>query len=123
MSWWRPLPVSSRHWERSLDASVREAATGLSPVTGAVQQSELPPNVKVLSEEEQQGKMFPHGASPFRTHPDAPPKIDWSHVWGTVKWGKKAGAWGQGSEALEHRKKKDQNDDTAEEEKDNRKDG
>jgi protein AFG1 len=110
MSWWRPLPVSSRHWERSLDASVRQATAGLSHVAGTIKQSELPPNVKMLSEEEQQGKMFPHGASPFRTHPDAPPKIDWTHVWGTVKWGKKAGAWGQGSEGLEQRKKSEQSD-------------
>jgi hypothetical protein len=63
----------------------------------------LPPNVKILSQVEQQGQLFPHGASPFRTHPDAPPKIDWTHVWGTVKWGKRAGAWGKGVEGLQER--------------------
>jgi protein AFG1 len=92
MSWWRPLPVSSRHWERG--ALVQAAADAPA----------LPPNVKILSQDEQQGQLFPHGASPFRTHPDAPPKIDWTHVWGTVKWGKKAGAWGKGVEGLEARK-------------------
>lgn len=93
MSWWRPLPVTSRHWERASLAQSFPSATS------------LPPNVKVLSADEQQGQLFPHGASPFRTNPDAPPKIDWTHVWGTVKWGKKAGAWGKGVEGLEERKK------------------
>ncbi|EAT87729.1 hypothetical protein HBI56_119790 [Parastagonospora nodorum] len=93
MSWWRPLPVTSRHWERASLAQSTPSATS------------LPPNVKVLSADEQQGQLFPHGASPFRTNPDAPPKIDWTHVWGTVKWGKKAGAWGKGVEGLEERKK------------------
>jgi protein AFG1 len=92
--WWRPLPMSSRHWERTAAMSDAQVA----PPT-------LPPNVKILSKEEQQGQLFPHGASPFRTHPDAPPKIDWTHVWGTVQWGKKAGAWGKGVEGLEQRKK------------------
>lgn len=92
LSWWRPLPISSRHWERSSLGPSAPAATS------------LPPNVKVLSKDEQQGQLFPHGASPFRTHPDAPPKIDWTHVWGTVKWGKRAGAWGKGIEGLDERK-------------------
>lgn len=91
--WWRPLPMESRHWER---ASLQPGST-----PGA---ATLPPNVKILSQDELQGQLFPHGASPFRTHPDAPPKIDWTHVWGTVKWGKRAGAWGKGVEGLEERK-------------------
>jgi protein AFG1 len=91
-SWWRPLPMSSRHWERASVAQPTPSATS------------LPPNVKMLSADEQQGQLFPHGASPFRTHPDAPPKIDWTHVWGTVKWGKRAGPWGKGVEGLEERK-------------------
>jgi protein AFG1 len=99
MSWWRPLPMSSRHWERSSVVPPAPEAQLMpdAPVS-------LPPNVKILSKDEQQGQLFPHGASPFRTHPDAPPKIDWTHVWGTVKWGKKAGAWGKGVEGLEERK-------------------
>lgn len=98
VSWWRPLPISSRHWESPSEV----VATGDTHVP-----PELPPNIKVLSDEESQGKMFPHGASPFRTDPDAPPKIDWTHVWGTVKWGKRAGAWGKGPEGLTERKKED----------------
>jgi protein AFG1 len=96
-SWWRPLPISSRHWERpSVVHSIPKATA-------------LPPNVKILSKDEQQGQLFPHGASPFRTHPEAPPKIDWTHVWGTVKWGKRAGPWGKGVEGLEDRKSEKKN--------------
>jgi protein AFG1 len=97
VSWWRPLPMSSRHWEQSSVAQPAPAA--------------LPPNVKILSKDEQNGQLFPHGASPFRTHPDAPPKIDWTHVWGTVKWGKKAGVWGKGVEGLEERNVDKKDDD------------
>ncbi|KAH7389543.1 AFG1-like ATPase-domain-containing protein [Phaeosphaeria sp. MPI-PUGE-AT-0046c] len=99
MSWWRPLPMSSRHWER---ASETQSTPKAAP---------LPPNVKVLSQDEQQGQMFPHGASPFRTNPEAPPKINWTHVWGTVKWGKKAGSWGKGVEGLGERKSEKNADD------------
>jgi protein AFG1 len=95
-SWWRPLPISSRHWERSSVA--QPASEAQTPLTS------LPPNVKILSKDEQHGQLFPHGASPFRTHPDAPPTIDWTHIWGPVQWGKKAGAWGKGVEGLEERK-------------------
>jgi protein AFG1 len=48
----------------------------------------LPPNTKILSNEElerdeqarlrEMKDMFKHGASPFRTHPDAPPKFSWT---------------------------------------------
>jgi predicted ATPase len=96
LSWWRPLPITSRHWERSSTAQVQSTSSSAPETT-------LPPNVKILSQDEQQGQLFPHGASPFRTHPDAPPKIDWTHVWGTVKWGKRAGAWGKGVEGLQER--------------------
>jgi protein AFG1 len=100
MSWWRPLPIASRHWERSsLGLSTPDAMPA-----EASAPSSLPPNVKILSKDEQQGQLFPHGASPFRTSPDAPPKIDWTHVWGTVKWGKRAGPWGKGPEGLDERK-------------------
>lgn len=44
-------------------------------------------------------------SSPFRTATEPPPKFSWTHIWGTMKWGKKAGAWGQGVEGLEERKR------------------
>ncbi|OJD29944.1 mitochondrial atpase [Diplodia corticola] len=47
----------------------------------------------------------PATASPFRTFPGPPPKIGWTHVWGTMTWGRRAGAWGKGVEGLEERRK------------------
>jgi protein AFG1 len=83
--WWRP--VDARSWEKKID-------TGTSPKhliddSGSSEQSPM-------AEE----KIFRHGASPFRTHQDPPPKIGWVHAWGMMKWGKKAGKWGQGPEGL-----------------------
>ncbi len=102
--WWRPLPISLRHWERQNTAKPTLTPTS---VPGS-----LPPNVKVLSDEEKEQDrqkeledMFAHGASPFRTHPDAPPKISWTHAWGMMTWGKRAGAWGKGVEGLGEREK------------------
>ena len=103
-TWWRPLPLSNRHWERaSKDSSSSSSLSTLPP---------LPPNIKILSETEREKDrqreledMFKHGASPFRTHPDAPPKFSWTHAWGMMTWGKKAGAWGKGVEGLDERPK------------------
>ena len=48
--------------------------------------------------------LFRHGASPFRGSTEQPPpQIAEAHVWGTTKWGKKAGAWGQGVDGLKDR--------------------
>ena len=53
----------------------------------------------------QDEELFRHGASPFRTAVDPPPKISWTHAWGMMQWGKKAGAWGKGPEGLKNRKR------------------
>ncbi|RYN76595.1 hypothetical protein AA0119_g6838 [Alternaria tenuissima] len=99
--WWRPLPLESRHWER---------ASVTSKPCPAPSPESLPPNTKILSKDEvekdrqkEMEDMFKHGASPFRTHPDAPPKFSWTHAWGMMTWGKKAGAWGKGVEGLKDR--------------------
>lgn len=108
MDWWRPLPISSRHWEHP---STTSSPLPDSPSTTPPSAS-LPPNVKILSKEELEKDrqkeledMFAHGASPFRTHPDAPPKFSWTHAWGMMTWGKKAGAWGKGVEGLDERER------------------
>ncbi|KAJ4357815.1 uncharacterized protein N0V89_002391 [Didymosphaeria variabile] len=85
---WRPLPMDSRHWEKA-----KPASGDVTPVAELQERAGAP------------NEMIPHGASPFRTREDAPPKIAWTHVWGTVKWGKRAGAWGKGVEGLEERKR------------------
>ncbi|KAL8927744.1 MAG: hypothetical protein Q9208_002159 [Pyrenodesmia sp. 3 TL-2023] len=92
--WWKPLEKEVRGWENSIvtnsqrDAAVANTCASAEP---DAQHSEG-------------GALFRHGASPFRTSQDPPPKIPWTHAWGMVKWGKKAGAWGQGIEGLDKRK-------------------
>ena len=64
------------------------------------------PDFFINDEEEKQDEvLFRHGASPFRTAREPPPKFSWTHVWGTMTWGKRAGAWGQGVDGLKDRKK------------------
>ncbi|KAI8934027.1 hypothetical protein NX059_008795 [Plenodomus lindquistii] len=108
VEWWRPLPMESRHWEYGTTS----ALPNLSSVSASAAAEQLPPNVKILSKEELEKDkqkeledMFAHGASPFRTHPDAPPKFNWTHAWGMMTWGKKAGAWGKGPDGLGERDK------------------
>lgn len=47
-----------------------------------------------------------HMKSPFREQRKPAPEFGGWHAWGITKWGKKAGAWGQGVEGLDKRKKK-----------------
>ena len=56
-------------------------------------------------DEKQDEALFGHGVSPVRTHAELPPKISWTHVWGTMKWGKRPEAWGKRVEGLEMRNK------------------
>jgi protein AFG1 len=116
--WWRPLSLGERHWERGIGVESsyptleRETAVGAESDVKMKEDSEVDPEVHIQRKGEYpraDGKyekdLFPHeGASPFRTVSDAPPKIDWTHVWGTMKWGKGAGAWGKGVEGLEERR-------------------
>jgi predicted ATPase len=117
-SWWRPLPVESRHWERRLSSSSSDPnpTPALEPnrVPGQLDPEADPSaaeteirlvETKGTDESELHKDLFPHGASPFRTSNDAPPNISWTHVWGTMKWGKRAGAWGKGVEGLEERRR------------------
>ena len=100
--WWRPLRTSERHWE-----------TGSTPkMTGAVPESHL--NIGQQQTAEYAGlrpgkeqSVFRHGASPFRTRADAPPKFGWQHAWGMMTWGRKAGDWGQGVEGERAKTKAD----------------
>ncbi|USP76512.1 hypothetical protein yc1106_03786 [Curvularia clavata] len=120
--WWRPLPLENRHWESQRVASGLASASTADPLA---RNNGLPPNTKILSEAEREQDrqremedMFKHGASPFRVHPDAPPKFSWTHAWGMVKWGKKAGAWGKGVEGLEDKSKEKQSDEDGQGSKD-----
>jgi hypothetical protein len=57
-----------------------------------------------------QGEMLEHAEAethkpPFQEKKPPPPKFGWIHAWGTIRWGKKAGLWGQGPEGLKGREK------------------
>ncbi|KAF2690869.1 hypothetical protein K458DRAFT_473931 [Lentithecium fluviatile CBS 122367] len=108
MGWWRPLPSESRHWERTHLAEpdrldVERITARVDPGTLVVGE-EAPESGRVED-------MFAHGARPFRTVDNAPPKIWATHVWGTTRWGKRAGAWGKGVEGLEERRKEKEKED------------
>jgi predicted ATPase len=95
--WHRPTPRDIRRWEgrrgedgrggngdRGEDTEIR--------VGGAVEDTSRP---------EESFKRFDGG--PFKPKLEPAKKIGWAHVWGTVKWGPKAGAWGKGPEGLKDR--------------------
>ncbi|KAL8706400.1 MAG: hypothetical protein Q9201_000546 [Fulgogasparrea decipioides] len=94
--WWRPSSKEVRRWE---DGEIDRIGTH----SAANRQDDASSEVKSVDSSAE--TLFRHGASPFRTSQDPPPKISWTHAWGMVKWGKKAGAWGQGPERLEERDK------------------
>lgn len=77
-NWWRPLHVHNRHWES------RSAASSTFCNTASQ-----------------------HDREPARHHDvtqtdasDSPPNFSWVHAWGMIKWGRRAGRWGQGPEGL-----------------------
>ncbi|KAJ9642367.1 hypothetical protein H2199_004747 [Coniosporium tulheliwenetii] len=100
--WWRPLPKEVRRWETF--ASVIEPAERAVAGVADTQRAEGMGGAREVDEKSDE-VLFRDGASPFRTSAEPPPKISWTHVWGTVKWGKKAGAWGKGVEGLAERKR------------------
>ncbi|CAD0092206.1 unnamed protein product [Aureobasidium vineae] len=101
--WHKPLPLSIRSWEvgaPSLTPTAQGSAAFTEGVAGDARMG-ASRGVDEVNDE----VLFRHGASPFRRSEEPPPKFSWTHIWGTMKWGKKAGAWGQGVEGLKDRKK------------------
>lgn len=56
--------------------------------------------------------MFKNGARPFRAAKEPPPKFGFQHIWGTVRWGRRAGSWGQGVDGLKDKESVGDVDDT-----------
>ncbi|TKA27237.1 hypothetical protein B0A50_04574 [Salinomyces thailandicus] len=120
--WHRPLPVEVRRWERSV-AREEAAAAATQPELrddSAPGSSDVAMGPAVGDESRPAESFRPAGgkrgtgtgdgggdgvASPFRTAREPPPKLSWTHVWGMMRWGPKAGAWGKGVEGLEERDK------------------
>ncbi|KAI9727114.1 MAG: hypothetical protein M1828_007315 [Chrysothrix sp. TS-e1954] len=92
--WWRPLPPEVRGWERPVSTPLTDypVAAESAPVDGGEGTSEGRAEVE-------------ERYSPFRMKGiEPPPKFSWTHAWGMMTWGKKAGAWGKGVEGLSKRK-------------------
>ena len=77
--WWRPVSKDVRRWESSS--------------SGTVDSNQGPQSSIIEDEANREKQMFRHGASPFRTSQEPPPKFGWQHAWGMIIWGRKAGAW------------------------------
>lgn len=116
--WHRPLPAEVRRWERSLadrEAGAEEVGKGSEVVMGGAVEDHSRdersfkrperPAVGAVEEKEQKKGEEQQPYSPFRTAKEPPPKFSWVHFFGTMKWGPKAGAWGQGVDGLKERKK------------------
>ncbi|KAF2461669.1 AFG1-like ATPase-domain-containing protein [Lineolata rhizophorae] len=115
--WWRRVgPESEGEEKESLGANVGQRWVGWRGGGGAAEEENGDEKADhrageadgvhqgAETEDDSEG-VFRHGASPFRTAVEPPPKIGWTHVWGTAKWGKRAGAWGKGPEGLVERKR------------------
>ena len=102
--WWKPVPLSVRRWEQSCAPNPRPT---IKPIAND--------DVKVgdfveldvaagLQREETEKVKLSHASVPQEAGESAP-VIAWTHAWGMMKWGKKAGIWGQGPEGLAKRNK------------------
>ena len=69
--WWKPLGKDIRRWEGSSPSENREPVVAL-------------PSEGDLTGQKSDENLFRHGASPFRTAAEPPPKIPWTHAWGMV---------------------------------------
>ncbi|KAL8871261.1 MAG: hypothetical protein Q9174_002872 [Haloplaca sp. 1 TL-2023] len=108
--WWRPLEKEVRRWEGT-------GTDSLALNQGTARQRDASSDVDSREVADTTAhSFFRHDASPFRTSQEPPPKIPWTHAWGMMKWGKKAGAWGQGPEGLKQRSKQDSDADAIEQE-------
>lgn len=99
--WWRPVPRQVRRWERFGHVSTHDGMMG---------ESEWPGLEQIKEEGRRQDATTSMMTSPYRVSREPPPKIGWTHAWGMMKWGRKAGIWGQGVEGLEERGKKKRED-------------
>jgi peroxisome-assembly ATPase len=116
--WWRPEGGSGRFWE-GLDLAgsnadvVRQVTAEINSAEGATEASQ--PGISREGSHDgrrQKGgsgdSLFRHGASPYRTSEEPPPKFGWQHAWGMVSWGRKAGEWGKGVEGKKERSSAEQ---------------
>lgn len=119
-SWWTPVMREGRFWEKErikvvspveeviskdMDRLDKDGATD-SDIGGS---HDGRARGKIIGTEKEDA-LFRHGASPFRTSADPPPKFGWQHAWGMMKWGRKAGEWGKGVEGDRRREQQGSED-------------
>lgn len=94
--WWRPVKRAARHWEggKKEDGEEKVSRNKVIPNGSRDGRCRRVDETSLVTEKEE--SLFRHGASPFRTRADPPPKFGWQHAWGMMTWGKKAGEWGKG---------------------------
>ena len=92
--WWRPVGVEGRFWEGRGEKIAEEVDDNKSGSPGTAAAT----NEGSMAGTEKDESLFRHGASPFRTRSDPPPRFGWQHAWGMMTWGRKAGEWGKGVE-------------------------
>lgn len=105
--WYRPLPQEVRRWESAAHLNPR-AGSGMVVGSATAADATIGDFTVDATRDERSFKqptVHASSASPFRTATEPPPKFSWTHIWGTMKWGPKAGAWGQGPDGLADREK------------------
>lgn len=104
-SWWRPIPQEIRRWEEhaSLDSAEPTTASDSRFKQRKDDAGEAAPDAR------RQGP--DSSSSPFRVHPKPPPSFREPHFWGMMRWGKRAGRWGQGVEAFDNPPEKSEDPD------------
>lgn len=101
--WWIPVgrEGDGRFWE-SVKEKVADEVRGTGMEGGSSVDGSHDGTRRRVDEGASAGQkedsLFRHGASPFRTVSEPPPKFGWQHAWGMMRWGKKAGDWGKGVE-------------------------
>ncbi|KIX95413.1 uncharacterized protein Z520_08930 [Fonsecaea multimorphosa CBS 102226] len=122
-TWWRPVHRSGRFWEPSTSAGAgvvssddivdtTQPATTETPKrdhystpTSGPDPASTPSSKTSVGTDPKHSALFKHeSASPYRNHPDPPPKFGWQHAWGMMTWGKRAGEWGKGVEGVAARR-------------------
>ncbi|KUJ15656.1 uncharacterized protein LY89DRAFT_618151 [Mollisia scopiformis] len=96
--WWRPVPLEVRRWERASSSPVSASSSRVESDVKLGESIELDRPAGLQGKEMEEREKF--ASSPFREAREPPPKIGWTHAWGMMKWGKRAGTRGQGPDGL-----------------------
>lgn len=99
--WWKPVSQEARAWEATRSHLVGdvEGADSLTTPGGSSNGS----GSRSIQDKNVQEVYRPGVSSPFRVLDEPPPTLSWTHVWGLMQWGRKAGTWGKGTDGVEER--------------------